>query len=194
MRKIIEDFVDAYKHCATQSTEESIYRLYDCYEILDSQDTVSYEEIIFIINELKNDFADDGSLDDSLAEYLYYHLDKLSYKSTEIFYVNGKSNALCELKHLLTLDNIEYNMKTFEYRNISINITNFEEIVKQLNSNNIVLDLIDIRYILSHVLVYVEDYSPIIDHLKEIINNCLESYEINNFGELELIIINRITT
>ena len=194
MRKIIEDFIYAYKRCAQENTEQSIYHLYYHYDhVLYNQDYIGYDEVLYMLNSLKDDFADDGSLDDSFAEYLIYHIDNQPVEPSEVLYIDGKFQSLLWVKYSTLQDSeIVYEMSTPECANLRINKHNYDYVVNHIATNEISLNTIDIRYFISLIHWYPEEYPTLIDGIKTIFRNSLKDTYINDFGVEELNIIHKI--
>lgn len=194
MRKIIEDFVNAYKHCASDNTEASIYDLYETFRIVDGEDFISYNEVLFIIRSLRDCIADDASLDDTVAESLYYYLSRLSIKSFDILYIQGNSRMLYALKHSLISDGIEYQMSTPGYEKICINQDDFENIIHQLAISNAVLSTLDFQWIISIIFWSIEPFENIQTDLKKVLINFVNKYGKTKLVSIEFEILKEITS
>lgn len=193
MRDTIKNFINAYKNCDLFDTEKSVYDLYDCYEIIYTEDTLNYNEILLMINELKDGNANDGSLDDSLAEYLYYHIEKLSIKPYDIFYIKGSSRMMYALKNSFIDDGLEYRMSTPGYENVTMDKENFKNIIQNLAVNNVRLSFLDFQLIVSIIFWGLEPFESIKTNLKKVLINSVNEYNENDLSFVELEILKEIT-
>lgn len=192
MRDAIKNFINAYKNCDIFDTEKSVCDLYDWYEIIYTEDALNYKEILFMIEELKNGNANDGSLDDSLAEYLYYHIEKLSIKPYNIFYIKGSSRMMYALKNSFIDDGLEYRMSTSGYENVTMNKENFKNIIKHLAGNNARLSFLDFQLIVSIIFWELEPFESIKEDLKKVFINSVNEYNENDLSFVELEILKEI--